>query len=105
MPCYTPFPDVPHHKWIERMLCQAMSFLSVEQIGSIKTCDGYISAHNWYCSHLYSDFLEAFEKKDETAMNRYRKEVERMGSTICIDKDEYDGRPYLEYSGFINIQL
>lgn len=82
MPCYTEPPKISHNEWLEIMLCRSFKMLPVEKIKSIPNVDIYVTAINWYASHLYSDFREAWKAQDHDAMKDYEKELNRIGSEI-----------------------
>jgi hypothetical protein len=92
MPCYTQPPSMSENEWKERMLCESLSMLSVEQIESMRNHDGYISTYQWYAEHIYGDFKEAWEAQDKTSMKRYEDEIGRLGGKIIWR----DGCPALQ---------
>jgi|HubBroStandDraft_5_1064220.scaffolds.fasta_scaffold58239_6 hypothetical protein len=69
---------ITQYEWVQKMLCQAMKLLSVEQIKSFKGIDAYHPASEWYFSHLREDYRKNDGHEKEVAT----KELERLGFII-----------------------
>ena len=81
MPCQVE-SGIDHYEWLQKMLCQAMKLLSVEQIKSFERIDCYQPACEWYFHHLVEDYRRnSGAEKDAAA-----KELERLG--FIIEEDE-----------------
>ena len=82
MPCITEGPEMKWESQLEMMLEQALRFLSIEQILTIKGSpnSGWIGAYEWYRTHLLQDFLSNYE--DVNLRQFYENEALRLGWKI-----------------------
>lgn len=83
-----------------KKLCYLCKLLSPEQMKKVRETRGlsaYVNLHGWYYTHLYEDFMECWQENDKESMDKYQKEIERIGCKICYEEEgTLKGRPYLK---------
>ncbi len=96
MPCYTPEPSISMGKNLERMLCYACQFLSIEELTNHEGNDVYYNLYYWYRDHLAYDIFDT-PKNDIDRLTKYYKEFMRVtqnkgwicrkGETLSLNKN------------------